>query len=324
MVLQTSGAISMQNIQDEFGGAHPISLSEYYSAASGVPASGAISISNFYGKSNIFYLTISSNVQQGNLHTLATNAGWDGSSLLEATVNSGVWLWSDNTGVAGFTINVANAKIINNGRIIGRGGNGGVGGDDRGATAGWSGGPAINVTASGVWIVNNSGAYIAGGGGGGGSGDSGPRNAWGGGGAGGGGYYYNTGGGAINQKGAAPGANNGQTAAGAGGSGGNANYNREVGTFGGGGGRQLPGNGGTFPGYVANAWRDDGGYGMYGAANGGGGGSTGGNAIQPASAGGGGWGASGGYSGNAGGAGGAAITGTARSLTNYGTIYGST
>jgi hypothetical protein len=52
MALQTSGAISLSNIQTEFGGSNPISLSEYYSAAGGVPASGAISLSDFYGTSN--------------------------------------------------------------------------------------------------------------------------------------------------------------------------------------------------------------------------------------------------------------------------------
>ena len=53
MALQTSGAISLQDIQNEFGGSHPISLSEYYGVASGIPSSGQISVSQFYGKSGI-------------------------------------------------------------------------------------------------------------------------------------------------------------------------------------------------------------------------------------------------------------------------------
>jgi len=52
MALQTSGAISLANIQTEFGGSNPISLSEYYGVASGIPASGTISIGDFYGKSS--------------------------------------------------------------------------------------------------------------------------------------------------------------------------------------------------------------------------------------------------------------------------------
>ena len=51
MTLQSSGAISLANVQTEFGGSNPISISEYYGVASGVPSSGTISLSNFYGKS---------------------------------------------------------------------------------------------------------------------------------------------------------------------------------------------------------------------------------------------------------------------------------
>jgi hypothetical protein len=62
MALPTSGALTFANIQTEFGGSNPISLSEYYaggayvpSGTSGtngaVPTSGAISIWHFYGTS---------------------------------------------------------------------------------------------------------------------------------------------------------------------------------------------------------------------------------------------------------------------------------
>lgn len=51
MALQTSGAISLADIQLEFGGSNPISLSEYYGAASGIPSSGSIDFADFYGKS---------------------------------------------------------------------------------------------------------------------------------------------------------------------------------------------------------------------------------------------------------------------------------
>jgi hypothetical protein len=56
MTLQSSGAISMSQIKDEFGGSGSHALSEYYALAglgvSGIPASGAISFSQFHGKSN--------------------------------------------------------------------------------------------------------------------------------------------------------------------------------------------------------------------------------------------------------------------------------
>lgn len=60
MTLPTSGALSLANIQTEFGGSNPISLSEYYAGGAyvlagtsgtygAVPSSGAIGIRNFYG-----------------------------------------------------------------------------------------------------------------------------------------------------------------------------------------------------------------------------------------------------------------------------------
>lgn len=51
MALQTSGAISLQNLQDEFGGSHPITLNEY----GGLRTSGTgatISLSDYYGGTN--------------------------------------------------------------------------------------------------------------------------------------------------------------------------------------------------------------------------------------------------------------------------------
>jgi hypothetical protein len=60
MTLPSSGALALSAIQTEFGGANPISLSEYYAGGARVPAgttgtngavpsSGTISVSKFYG-----------------------------------------------------------------------------------------------------------------------------------------------------------------------------------------------------------------------------------------------------------------------------------
>ena len=56
MALQSSGPISLSQIQAEFGGSNPISLSEYYrngpyttSNNTGVPTSGTIDLGDFYG-----------------------------------------------------------------------------------------------------------------------------------------------------------------------------------------------------------------------------------------------------------------------------------
>ena len=49
MALPSSGSISLNDIQTEFGGTNPIGINEYYGVASGVPASGTISFDDFYG-----------------------------------------------------------------------------------------------------------------------------------------------------------------------------------------------------------------------------------------------------------------------------------
>lgn len=51
MALQSSGQITLNDIATEFGGAVPHALSEYYGVATGIPASGMISVSDFYGAS---------------------------------------------------------------------------------------------------------------------------------------------------------------------------------------------------------------------------------------------------------------------------------
>jgi len=58
MTLQSSGAISLSDIAAEFGGSTPHSLSEYYGVDTGVPSSGTISFSDFYGTSNVTYIML--------------------------------------------------------------------------------------------------------------------------------------------------------------------------------------------------------------------------------------------------------------------------
>jgi hypothetical protein len=76
MTLPTSGPLSLADIQTEFGGSNPISLSEYYAGGAYVPAgttgtngpvpsSGTISISNFYGTSNIPTLSVTADDVSG-------------------------------------------------------------------------------------------------------------------------------------------------------------------------------------------------------------------------------------------------------------------
>jgi hypothetical protein len=158
MAIQASGAITLQDIQDEFGGSHPISLSEYYGSDT-VPASGQISLSDFYGTQNAFSFNVTTGIDGAStLSTLATAAGWDGTVPIIMTVNSGVHIRSMSSSTPSLTMDVANSVLINNGAIFGRGGNSNSG----------AGGHAISITATGTTVTNNFGAFIAGGGGGGG------------------------------------------------------------------------------------------------------------------------------------------------------------
>lgn len=51
MAIQASGAITFSDIQTELGGSHPISMSEYYSTAVGLPSAGQFSMNTFHGVS---------------------------------------------------------------------------------------------------------------------------------------------------------------------------------------------------------------------------------------------------------------------------------
>ena len=295
-----------------------------------VPKSGSISFSQLYGAANIYTYTISTNTQEADIRALAVTSGWDQNSKLRVVINSGVYVWSNNTNTPALKIDGSfpgNVLIENYGYIIGKGGKGGFNG------SGGAGGPAVKMSITPgkfVQINNKLGAYIAGGGGGG-SGGSSSRAAGGGGGAGGGdgGPSYRGGagfgiGGAIGLSGSNA-ANNsdagGGKGGGAGGSGGG--HDNGSGIFndpdngpGGGGGRILPGVGGT-----SSTGSDDYEGGLGGSAGNAGGNAPGGGA----GGGGGGWGASGGNSGSrSGGAGGFAIEQVSgnRAMQNNGVIYG--
>ena len=163
MAITSSGAISLSNIQTEFGGVNPISLSEYYRngayvppGATGIPTSGAIDISDFYGADNQFAFNITSDTATADIRALAITAGWDEATRLIANVNAGVTLYNGASLAGSFPSGVS---LVNSGNITGVGGGGGGG----------AGGTALNITTSDtVDITNNSGAFIAGGGGGGG------------------------------------------------------------------------------------------------------------------------------------------------------------
>src|SRR5690606_216579 len=72
-----------------------------------------------------FKFNISGNVNQANLRTLAVSAGWNQSSKVEATIASGVKIYSSATGTPGLTVNgswPSGVILINKGTISGMGG----------------------------------------------------------------------------------------------------------------------------------------------------------------------------------------------------------
>ena len=112
MTLPSSGPLSLSDIQGEFGGTNPISLSEYYAGGGlvppgttgtfgAVPSSGAISIRNFYGTSNVVYrLDANTYIDVGVLNLLPagtflainSNGTVQASTLGSGVVDSYNWL----------------------------------------------------------------------------------------------------------------------------------------------------------------------------------------------------------------------------------------
>lgn len=262
--------VSLSEIQAEFGGSNPISLSEYYRGGgrvtqnnTSVPDSGTISASDFRTAERRIIITLNTDQQEIDLLTIANqDPAYESGVPVDLYISADVWVWSDDTSVPALTVNVPNANIYNYGIIAGRGGDGGHAGlcmndTDSPLRNGKAGGTALKLTsnASNCILHHFAGSYIAGGGGGGGGA---LEFGGGGGGAGGGdgGYgcrgYPNRGftsppgaGGLPRQYGANSLDNNNNTqgrggAAGGSGSGCNINSGDDSGSGGGGGGRALP------------------------------------------------------------------------------------
>jgi hypothetical protein len=180
MSLPTTGPISLSQVNVELGRSATAAISMNESAVRTLfgRASGAISMQDGRGKANQFNLTISSNQTNANLRTLAVNAGWNQTSRVIATINSGIFVSSNNTGTPALVINGSfpnGVELTNNGSIIGMGGRGGD------SFQGY--GPGFNGNAGGLALsvavavsIRNNGTIGGGGGGGGGSGGYGVVN----------------------------------------------------------------------------------------------------------------------------------------------------
>jgi len=173
-----SGTISLNDIQTEFSGANPIAINEYYGGAGylptgiGVPSSGQISFDDLRGKSNVINLTTpeDTTLYNVNLRQALIDAGWNQTVPATYTISSTTKIFSTSVGSAALTVSGSfpnGLKIINNGKIYGKGGQGGYnfGGFGQGGGPGEAGGVAILVSTN--CTIENIGTIGGGGGGGG-------------------------------------------------------------------------------------------------------------------------------------------------------------
>jgi len=257
----TSGGLN-QSVNIELGRSATASINMNESAVrtlAGVP-SGAISMNNFYGKSNRVSrsATISSDTSNYVLNTAKAPSYEAGRTDMTLTINSGVFVSSTSTGSYAFTVDTSWAAgdtvtVINNGTIIGRGGNGGSGNSGTGN----AGGPALLVQRT---ISFNNANRISGGGGGGGAGSQefirqGKADNFYGGGGGGGGIGVSSGGSGgsgFNGNGQ-PGSGGTLTSVGTGGVGGTGASRNAGGTGGSFGASGSNGNAGGGPGGAGGA-----------------------------------------------------------------------
>ena len=312
----SSGAIDLNSVNTLFGRGHAMSNyagTTYYTSSGGpftFPSSN-FAFSAFYGtgptanRVSISY-TFTSNATNASLNITSIGGYTAGTTDVTVTVNSGVYLYSTSTGTAGLALTGGTSgdtlTLVNNGYIMGQGGNGG-GTSWPNGSSGCSGGTALSLGYC-ITINNTNGSAYIGGGGGGGGGSSGVScvgkfltlyyvGGAGGGGAGGGAggtVLLNvpccTGGTSfVGGTGGSPGSSGSNSyytagcdpsGAGSGGGAGGAGYSVQVG--GGGGGRIFPGVGGHATYTCFHIWTSgDGGSGSGAGASPGGGGGWGAN-----------------------------------------------
>ena len=170
MAIVDSGALALSAIQAEFGGSHPISLSEYYRNGGAVPSnntnvatSGAINVGSFYSAVNEIGVTVSSGASTYNEKTAAFSSYWTTAVPKRLTINSGVTL-----GHLTIPASMAGTLIIDHSGAVQ-----GLGGNSNGA----AGSTAMTIQSTGVTINMASGSTISGGGGAGGNGGTGGQGS---------------------------------------------------------------------------------------------------------------------------------------------------
>jgi hypothetical protein len=190
MAIPSSGPLSLDDIQTEFGGTNPIDLSEYYAGGANVPpgatgdsgpipTSGEIAVGEFYGSTARVPIVINNTTTtlRADIYALASADPTYSAGITDVVYNNSGTLYSDVTGGAslrtGTFASGDTVKIVNTGLIIGRGGDGGDGMPTSinspthvsGNGPGTAGGRALALQFP--VTIDNTGGTIAGGGGGG-------------------------------------------------------------------------------------------------------------------------------------------------------------
>ena len=196
MAIPVSGPVSILDLATEFGGTAPHSMSEYYRGGglvpnnnTGVPTSGVISLSDFYGAVAGIVLDITSNTSNYNILTAATAAGYNAATdttpiIVNVAAGVDITATSGNPGITTGALNAASDLTINiasTASVCGfDGAQGANGGTNTAGSAGGNGTDAIEfavASGTGTYSVVNSGIVGGGSGGGGGAGGGGSAGA---------------------------------------------------------------------------------------------------------------------------------------------------
>ncbi len=172
--------ISLQDLQDNFGGTNPISMNEYYRRGnfvaditnnSLVPTSGTISLENFYGSTSKITVVNNGTLLNVNMQTVFTINGinyWT-RNIEKEYINNGT-IGSNDATLAALTVTggrLGTFTLRNTGSILGAGGNGArvLGIPTNTRSDAQNGGTAIQNNSSNYTLINTGIIYGGGGGG---------------------------------------------------------------------------------------------------------------------------------------------------------------